>query len=348
MRTLAIAVAGAGAMGRQHMALVRAHPACELAAIVDTAPSAGALAAAAGVPLHDSLAQLFAARRPDAVILATPNAAHVPQALECIAAGVPALIEKPVADTVRAGMRLCDAAERTGVRLLVGHHRRHSAIVASAVAVVQSGALGDLVAVTGSALFYKPDAYFDEGPWRRQPGGGPLLINMIHDIASLRALCGEIVAVQALASNARRRFAVEDTVSIVLRFASGALGTFVLSDTAAAAQSWEQTSGENPVYARYPDEDCYVVAGTRGSLGIPTLRLRAFGDGMERSWRTPMATHVLDVPQADPLVRQLDHFCAVVRGEAAPLVTVRDALQNVRVVEAIGEAARTGRTVATG
>ena len=348
MKTLAIAVAGAGAMGRQHIALVRAHPACELAAIVDTASRARGIAADAGVPFHDSLAQLFAARRPDAVILATPNAAHVPQALECIAAGVPALIEKPVADTVQAGMRLCDAAERAGARLLVGHHRRHSLIMAGAVAVVQSGALGDLVAVTGSALFYKPDAYFDEGPWRRQPGGGPLLINMIHEIANLRALCGEIVAVQALASNARRGFAVEDTVAIAFRFASGALGTFSLSDTAAAAQSWEQTSGENPVYARYPDEDCYVVTGTRGSLGIPTLRLRTFGDDVERSWRTPMATRVLEVLPADPLVRQLDHFCAVVRKEATPLVGVRDALQNVRIVEAIGEAARTGRMVATG
>ena len=62
----------------------------------------------------------------------------------------------------------------------------------------------------------------------------------------------------------------------------------------------------------------------------------------------PMATRVLEVLPADPLVRQLDHFCAVVRKEATPLVGVRDALQNVRVVEAIGEVARTGRMVATG
>jgi predicted dehydrogenase len=61
-----------------------------------------------------------------------------------------------------------------------------------------------------------------------------------------------------------------------------------------------------------------------------------------------MVTRALEVPNVDPLVRQLDHFCAVVRGEAAPLVSVRDALQNVRVAEAIGEAARTGRAVATG
>jgi predicted dehydrogenase len=211
--------------------------------------------------------------------------------------------------------------------------------------IVRSGRLGPLVAVSGSALFFKPDRYFDEGPWRSEPGGGPILINMIHEIGNLRALCGEIAAVQAFASSARRQFRVEDTVAINFRFANDALGTFLLSDTAAAARSWEQTSGEDKSYARYADEDCYLVAGTDGSLGIPTMRLRSYARAEDRSWWKPFETQLVAVADVDPLARQLAHFCAVIRGEAAPLVTLRDGLQNLRITEAIAAAARTGGVI---
>jgi predicted dehydrogenase len=340
-------VAGAGTIGRTHIALIEANPACRLTAIVDPAPAAADVARASGAKLFTTLADLLATGSVDGVVLATPNALHVSQALECIAAGVPALVEKPVAHSVAAGEALLSAAERANARILVGHHRRHSAIMARACEIVQSGRLGALVAVIGSALFYKPDSYFDEGPWRRQPGGGPVLINMIHEIGNLRALCGEIAAVQAFASGARRGFAVEDTVAINFRFANAALGTFILSDTAASARSWEQTSGENPAYARYIDEDCYLIAGTDGSLGIPTMRLRTYAGPRDRSWSNPFETAVVEAPHANPLARQLEHFCAVIRGEAAPLVTVRDGLQNLRITEAIIEAARSGHVIQT-
>jgi predicted dehydrogenase len=266
-------------------------------------------------------------------------------ALECIEAGVAALVEKPVADSVAEGVRLRDAVERAGARVLVGHHRVHSPLLAAACAVVQQGRLGRLVAVMGSAMFYKPESYFDEAPWRRQAGGGPILINLIHEIGNLRALCGEIVAVQAFASSATRAFPVEDTAAINLRFANGALGTFLLSDTAASAKSWEQTSQENKSYATYPDEDCYVIVGTDGSLAVPTMRLRTYASREERSWWKPFRAELVPVDRADPLERQLAHFCALIRGEAKPRVTVRDGLANLRVTEAIAEAARTGKAI---
>lgn len=343
--SLRIAVAGAGAIGRRHVELIQQSGECALAAIVDPSPAAAALADGAGVPLFKSLADLLAQDKPDGVILATPNPLHVANAIECIDAGVAALVEKPVAHTVEEAERLAQRVEHSSARVLVGHHRAHSPILAKAREVIQQGVLGRIVAVTGSALFYKPDNYFEDAAWRRQLGGGPILINLIHEIGNLRSLCGEIVSVQAAASSTTRGFEVEDTAAMLLRFASGALGTFILSDTAAAARSWEQTSQENKDYASYPDEDCYGVVGTQGSLSIPTMRLKRFEPGQPRSWFEPMTESVVEGQRQDPLALQLSHFCAVIRGEAAPLVSVRDGLQNLRVVEALAEAARSGAVV---
>jgi predicted dehydrogenase len=235
--------------------------------------------------------------------------------------------------------------EATGAKVLIGHHRAHSAIMAKAKQVVDSGKLGALVAVMGSALFFKPDSYFEDGPWRREVGGGPILINMIHEVHNLRMLCGDIVAVQAFQSNATRGFAVEDTVAINLRFANGVLGSFMLSDTAASARSWEQTSQENKAYTSYADEDCYVISGTHGSLSVPTMRLKTFARDEDRSWWKPFEVSAIDLVRDDPLSRQVEHFCDVVQGLASPLVTARDGLNNLRVTEAIAQAARTGGLV---
>jgi predicted dehydrogenase len=340
---LRIAVVGAGAIGRQHIERLLKNRNCRLAAIVDPASNAAEIAAKAGAPIVGSLADVLAGERPDGVILATPNRLHVEQGLACVAAGVPALIEKPLADTIEAGERLCQAAERANVKLLTGHHRQHNPIMAKAAEIVRSGRLGRLVAVVGTTMFCKPDQYFEAGPWRRQPGGGPLLINMVHEVGNLRALCGEIVAVQAFASSATRNFPVEDTVAVSLRFANGVLGTFMLSDTAAAPRSWEQTTGEDPAFSSYPDEDCYIVAGTLGSLAFPTMRLRFYADAARRSWSNPFESESIAVERADPLTRQLENFCAVIRGTAGPVVSARDGLQNLRVLDAIQRAVRSGQ-----
>ena len=352
MSNVRIAVAGAGMIGRRHIEMIGKARDRTLSAIVDPSPLAADLAASLRVPLYRSISELLASDRPDGIVLATPNALHVEQGLECVAAHVPTLVEKPVAHTLEAGIRLCEAAEKAGVPILVGHHRRHSAIMAKAVEIVQSGVLGTIVAVVGNAIFYKAEneGYFDgANTWRREPGGGPILLNLIHEISNLRSLCGEIAAVQAFTSNATRKFPVEDTAAITLRFASGALGTFMLSDTAASDRSWEHTSGEVPRYAKAhtDDDDCYLIAGTFGSLSIPTMRIARYPGASERSWHKPLERSVAALEPADPLERQIAHFAAVIRGDAAPLVSVRDGLQNLRVVEAIVEAAKTGCVVAT-
>ena len=344
-----IAVAGAGCIGLAHIDCLRTSATCTLVAIVDPSPAAVAVAAKEGVPLFKTLDELFANAnaRLDGIILATPNQLHVEQALSCLEAGVPLLLEKPIATTLEEGQRLVKAVEAGNVKVLIGHHRAHSPIMAKAKEVVDSGKLGRLVGIMGSAVFFKPDHYFDDSPWRKLVGAGPILLNMIHEVHNLRMLCGDIVSVQAMSSNAIRGFVIEDTVAISLRFANGALGSFLLSDSAACARSWEQTSQENKAYPSYDDEDCYVISGTFGSLSVPTMRLKTYGKAEDRSWWKPFDMSVAAMTREDPLARQLEHFGAVIRGEMEPIVSARDGCENLRITNAIVESARTGQVINT-
>jgi len=347
MEKTRIAVAGAGYIGLEHIRVIGESASCVLSAVVDPSDGAREVAAKAGVPHYRSLDELLEKDRPDGAVLATPNQLHAKHARLCMQAGLPMLLEKPIAATVEEAEGLVADTGRFGATVLIGHHRAHSPIMARALEIIAEGKLGSLVAVMGSALFFKPDQYFADAPWRKELGAGPILLNLIHEIHNLRMLCGDIVAVQAFSSNATRGFPIEDTVAINLRFASGALGTFLLSDTAASARSWEQTSRENKAYSSYDDEDCYVIAGTFGSLSVPTMRLKTYGKACDRSWWRPFDVSVADVARDDPLRRQMEHFGRVVRGEATPIVTARDGLQNLRITEAIVKAATTGAVVET-
>ena len=142
MKELKIAVVGAGLIGRAHIRTVSAQPGCQLLAIVDPSDSAGELAEQYEVPHFESIEALLAALLPDGIILATPNQLHVSQASLCLNAGVPTLLEKPVATTYAEGALLAEEVCRTGIPLLVGHHRAHGEIMSRACDVIASGQLG--------------------------------------------------------------------------------------------------------------------------------------------------------------------------------------------------------------
>ena len=303
-----IAVFGAGLVGARHV--VQAAEQANLAAVVDPSPAAAALAAKYGAPHFDDPMACLDAMQPDGVVIATPNALHADHALPCLARGIPVLIEKPIADTLANADRIVEASARHYVPVLVGHHRRHNPIIEQAKATIAEGALGDIVAVAGQFWLYKPDDYFDVG-WRTRAGGGPIMINCIHDIDLLRYLVGEVDEIRAMRSSAQRGQAVEDTAAILIRFASGALGTFSVSDTVVAPWSWELSSGENPMYPHLP-ESCYRIGGTKAGLSLSDLRLWQH-DG-PRSWWSPMTQEQITVHAQDAFVRQFSHFIAVIGG----------------------------------
>ncbi len=158
----------------------------------------------------------------------------------------------------------------------------------------------------------------------------------------LRFICGEIGSVQAMTSRAVREFDVEDTAVVLLRFDNGALGTFTLSDTVAAPWSWEISSGENPMYPQQ-QVDCYLFAGTEGSLAVPSLELWHYPG--EKSWGAKLVRERVNVVRGDPLVRQLRHFRRVIRGEERPRVSGTDATRTLAAAQAIHRSAETGRAV---
>lgn len=342
MTRLRLGIAGFGAIGRKHAEVIRAHGGAEIAGVADPSPEAEAFAAAAGLRWYRAPEALLEATPLDGVIIATPNAQHVSVACQCLGRNIPVLIEKPVADSVAAARPLVEAAASSRAAVLVGHHRRHNPRVRAMRQIVRSGRLGRLTAVTALFLIKKPDDYFDVA-WRREPGGGPILINLIHDIDSLRFVCGEIAEVQAMTAHGARGFAVEDTAALALRFADGALGTVTLSDATPAPWSWEIASGENPIYPHY-EEPCYLFAGTSASLRAPGLQLWDYAG--KAGWHAPLRRERLDVADADPLKAQIGHFLDVIAGRAAPEVSLADALGTLAVIEAIKMAAASGTRVA--
>jgi len=298
MNTPKIAVFGAGLIGCRHIAQAQAQ--AELAAIVDPTDAAQELASTIGVPYARDPQGYLAAHRPDGVVIATPNQLHTEHALACIAAGIPVLIEKP----------------------------------AAAKTAITAGTLGNIVAIQGQFWLYKPDDYFD-ATWRKGPGAGPVMINLIHDIDLLRHFCGDITDVQAYRSNACRGQEVEDTAVMIMRFANGALGTFTLSDTIVAPWSWEMTSAENPIYPHNTGY-CYAIGGDKGSLSVPDLKLWTH-DG-QRSWWNPINAQDLSVTHADAFALQFTHFLDVIGG-ATPLVSGEEGLASLRATLKVLEAA---------
>jgi predicted dehydrogenase len=337
-----IGVIGAGLIGRRHIGILNDDPAFEVAGIADPSPRAEAYARENGFAYFKDTEALLDKARPEGAIIANPNAMHRETALAAIARKIPAIIEKPVADTVADAIAIVEAARSAGVPMLTGHHRRHNPIMQAARDFVAGGGLGKVVAVNGTWLHRKPDDYFNM-TWRREAGGGPILINAIHDIDCLRMVVGEIESVQAAVSNSVRGFPVEDTAAAVLTFSNGALGTFIVSDTTASPWNWEATSRESAITP--PElENCFTVAGTRGGLTIPQLQHWSY-DKPDGACADPLARRTLPVRHADPYPRQLHHFARVIRGEEPPVIDAAEGLRTLAATLAIAESAKTGRPV---
>ena len=336
MEPVKLAVVGAGLIGSKHARLVSSQQDCSLVGICDVDSGCRSLAERYGVPFYQDLAALLEERHPEGAIIATPNGTHSAIAEVCARKAVDILIEKPIANTLGEAQRIVQLADETGCQVLVGHHRRHNPLIREARSIVQGGDLGRLIAVSMMWALLKPTDYY-QVDWRcRRPDGGPTLINLIHELDILRFICGEIRQVYAQSGSMARELEVEDSLSITLSFASGALGSVLASDSTPAPWSYELASGENPYYF-HTSQNCYHFLGSRASLAFPRMELWRYADRTRAGWQHPLQKSLRKVARADPLRLQLKHFCQVVRQRQSPLVDSRDGTRSLAVALAVLE-----------
>ena len=344
MQSKKIAIIGAGVMGKKHAQTIVKHPDTELVAICD--PFSDAMAQEFNVPNYQDLEDLLNTVTLDGVVIANPNRFHVSTAITCMQYGVTCLLEKPLALNTTEALTLIEAQQNLNVPILVGHHRRHNKIIQQAKAIIDAGTLGEINTFNALWTVYKPDSYFDI-EWHRVTGAGVLAINLVHDLDLMRYLNGEIESVQAMTSNKNRKLEVEDSISILVRFKNGALGTLLASDAAVSPWGWDQNTEENKTsFAVSPDQDCYFISGSEGALSVPNLEYWNYPKDQNKSWSTPLIKNKVEPnKEEDVYILQLTHFVDVMNGIAEPISSPQDAIHNIQLLECIELAAKEQRTV---
>ena len=339
-----IAIIGAGVMGKKHAQTIIQHPLTELVAVCD--PFSDAMAKEFDVPNFKDLNELFKNQLIDGVIIANPNRFHVSTAITCMQHGIPCLLEKPLALSTEEALSLISEQEKLNIPILVGHHRRHNPIIQQAKELIEKGIVGEINTFNALWSVYKPDPYFDI-EWHRKAGAGVLAINLVHDLDLMRYLNGEIVSVQAMTSHKNRQLDVEDTISILVRFENGALGTLLASDAAVSPWGWDQNTEENKnSFATSPDQDCYYISGSQGALSVPNLEYWNYPENSQKSWAVNLVKNKIEPnKQEDVYLLQLSHFVDVINGQVEPISSPQDAIKNIQLLECIEQAAKEQRTV---
>jgi predicted dehydrogenase len=301
---------------RAIVAAARKSPLVEITALAGrNGATADQWAAEFGIPKHyDSYEALIADPDVDAVYIPLPNELHRPWTERAAAAGKHVLCEKPLALDVADAEAMVGACRRAGVLLMEAFMWRHHPRVATAIQTLADGTLGELRLV-------KMDFSFDidRRDWRLDParGGGALFdlgcygINIARTFA--RREPTEVVA--------RARYfspGVDATMGILLRFPHDV--------TALVDCSFE-----------CPPRNRFEIVGTKGSIEFPDGVLPP--EEATLTVRTNDESETLRFSAADQYAEMLDCFArSVAAGRLEP--PAEDGLANMRVVEAVRNAAR--------
>ncbi|MBR9920481.1 MAG: Gfo/Idh/MocA family oxidoreductase [Bacteroidetes bacterium] len=171
----------------------------------------------------------------DAVIVATPNGLHCDGIIAAANLGKHVITEKPLGiqvDKMDAALEACAAA---GVSLAVAYQRRTSPDNKSVKALLETGALGQVIAADLSAKFYRDQAYYDSAEYRGGyaiDGGGPFIQQACHNIDIYTWFFGMPEKVVSMLGTFTHRMEAEDHGAALLRHADGMIGTIVASTSA--------------------------------------------------------------------------------------------------------------------
>ena len=330
-----IGIIGAGGISDTHARAAASVPGVKVTAVYGRNPDKRARLAADhhAVPYDDF--ERFLAHRPmDAVAIGSPSGVHAEQGIAAARHGLHVLVEKPIDVTVDKADALIDAADRAGIRLGVFFQDRLRPAVRAMKHVVESGALGKPVMMSGRVKWYRPPEYYSTSRWRGTrtlDGGGALINQGIHTLDLMIWLFGPVSRVYAAAATRVHAIEVEDTLAAVLEFESGALGTI------------EAGTSIYPGYERRLE-----MTGSEGTLILEHDRLARM------DLRNPPADLGYTAAPADttassssPVVsdasahaRVIEDFVHAIESGRAPACDGREGRRSVALVEAIYESAR--------
>lgn len=338
-----IGLVGCGAISTQHLEAISSLEGLRLAGVVSaSAERARAVGERWGVPWSVHLEDLLGREDLDAVTIATPSGLHPAQALAALRSGRHAVVEKPIALTVADADEIVREGRQRGLTVATISQRRFEPAVRALRAAVDAGALGRLSLVIAEGLYHRPQSYYDSAAWRgtRDLDGGVLMNQAIHTVDLLRWIGGPVASVSAHLATLGHAMEAEDTASVSLRFASGAVGEIVATTCLAREQPTELRVYGDRGHVRLVGE----TAAEWEVPGVPALSpsedavAPPAGIGATQTWGTT----------AGGYLRQYADFSEAVRTGRPPAVTGEDGRNAVEVITAAYQADREGRVVTLG
>lgn len=271
------------------------------------------------------------AHRPDGVIIANPTALHLDVAIPAARAGCHLLLEKPVSHSLERLDELKAALKSGGGQLLVGFQFRFHPGLRQVAHLLQDGSIGRPLSFRAQWSEYLPDWHpwedYRRGYSARADLGGGVVLTLTHPIDYLRWLLGEVESLWAYTGQVSDlELEVEDVAEIGLKFANGVIGSVHLD------------------YYQRPAVHRLEISGAAGLLQWNNA------DGSVRLYRAQTdnwETFLLDsgFERNYLFLAELQHFLAVMRGEARPECTLQDGERVLEIALAVHRAAHTGKRV---